>query len=62
MCYPGIHECTRDDGTNREITEEGSRLAENNLVDLRKWMKMKVEVGVMEDVRKKLTRNRSSMG
>ena len=27
-----IHECTRDDGTNRETTGEGPDLPKNNLV------------------------------
>ena len=34
VCYPGIHECTRDDGTNKETTGEGQGLrkqpGENN--------------------------------
>ena len=29
---PGIHDCTRDDGTNRETTGEGPVLRKNNLV------------------------------
>ena len=26
LCYPGIRNCTRDDGTNRKTTEEGPDL------------------------------------
>ena len=48
VCYASIHECTRDDGTNRESTGEGPGLQKNNLVriivgvkraDKRKFMK-----------------------
>ena len=46
---PGIHECTRDDGTD-DGTGEGPRFAKNNMIriivglgvkkaDKRKWMK-----------------------
>ena len=48
MYYLGIHESTRDDGTNRETTGEGPGLRINNLnriivrvkrADEKKWMK-----------------------
>ena len=32
VCYPGMHEWTRDDGANRETTGEGPGLRKNNLV------------------------------
>ena len=70
MCYPGIHECTRDDVTNRETTEEGPRFAKNNLVKTIVGVKradkrrideiMTVEVGVTESIKKELVVSYSS--
>ena len=44
MCYSGIHECIRDDGTNRETTEHpGAKRA-----DKRRMNELRVEVVVKE--------------
>ena len=63
MCYPGIHECTSDVGTNRETTGEGPGLRKNNLVRIivrvkRRIDELRVEVAVKERFKNKLVRNR----
>ncbi len=64
MCYPGIHDCTRDDGTNRE-TPEGPGSRQTNQIriivgvkraDKRNMDELRVEVGVNK-MKKKLVRS-----
>ena len=64
MCYPGIHEFTRDDGTNRETTEGPGLQGGKNLVRIivgvtrliKKMYVIVMEVGVNESSKKKLVR------
>ena len=49
MCCPGIHECIRDDDTNRETTGEGPG-AER--ADQRRMGELRVEVVVKESLNK----------
>ena len=63
MCYPGIHEFTRDDGSNRETTEgpglQEKKPGKNNCGSYETDKNMYVivmEVGVNESSKKKLVR------
>ena len=66
MCYPGIHECTTNDGTNIGTTGECPGLR-NKLIrrtvgekrsDKKTMDELSVEVGVKESIKKKLVRSR----
>ena len=64
MCYIGIRECTRDDGTNTYTTVEGPSLhTQKQLVrrimvvkraDQRRMDELRVEVRLNESLKKKL--------
>ena len=64
MCFPGIHECTRDDETEKQ--QEKFQVCENNLVrrswelrgDKRRMDELRVEVGVNGKLKKKLGNSR----
>ena len=63
MCYPGIHECTRDAMALTEKQEKKVQVCETNLVrrivvvkrtDKRRTDKLRMDVGVKDNVKKKL--------